>query len=115
PRLTPILPRLADHNANQAEANALTQNPFTEPSSAAAALLALGVREAVVTDGPAAAAVAHAEGEHALSPPLDIGARATGAGDALAAAYLHRRLRGDPPERALAAGLAAAAVHRSGP
>lgn len=94
---------------NRAEAAVLLEQPpeTLEPLAAAKALVAAGAREVVVTLGAAGLCLA-AAGEAVSLPgrpgPLrDV----TGAGDALAAAYLEARLRGlDPPtagRRALAA------------
>ena len=97
---------------NRAEAEALTGRRFAEAAEAAAALRAFGLREAVVTDGPAPAACADADGVVARiplhAPPEPSLLMATGAGDALFAAFLDARLRGEDGAQALEAGLRAA-------
>ncbi|SET84315.1 PfkB family carbohydrate kinase [Oceanicella actignis] len=100
-------------SANRAEAEALAGRPLVDAPEAARALRDMGADEALVTDGPRAAAVLTAAGERAslTPPPLGHDRRArlvTGAGDALTAAYVHARLCAEPPDRALARGLAAA-------
>ncbi len=94
---------------NRLEAAALLErSPETlEPLAAAKALVAAGAREVVVTLGAAGLCLA-AEGDSVSLPGRPGRLRdVTGAGDALAAAYLEARLRGlDPPaagRRALAA------------
>ncbi|MFO7857274.1 MAG: PfkB family carbohydrate kinase, partial [Paracoccaceae bacterium] len=98
---------------NRAESEALTGRSFRDARAAASALRRAGATEAAVTDGPREAAAATAEGVWGLTPEPDGGPRrATGAGDALAAAYLDLRLEGAPPEGALSAGIAAARAAR---
>ncbi len=78
------------------------------PEAAAAALRALGVGEVVITLGAEGLLVAGAQTcqrlESLPGPLRDV----TGAGDALAAAYLEARLRDLAPEAAAARALAAA-------
>ena len=101
-RLRPLLAACDQLFVNRQEAAALLERPAEdrEPAAAAAALRAAGVGEVVMTLGAAGLCLANEE-ESLVLPNLenrvvDI----TGAGDALAAAYLAARLAG--------AGLAAA-------
>ncbi|HET9067835.1 MAG TPA: PfkB family carbohydrate kinase [Amaricoccus sp.] len=96
---------------NRAEAEALAGRPFPDTRAAAAALLALGAAEALVTDGPRPATAAGPTGAVTLAPPPVAAASVTGAGDALVATHLSARTAGDDPETALAAALTAAARH----
>ena len=93
---------------NRGEAAALVDSADEAPAAQAAALAAAGAGEVVVTLG--AAGIAVATGKETLVLPsmegdiVDI----TGAGDALAAAYLEARLRGRGPAEAARRALAAA-------
>lgn len=92
---------------NRGEAAALLDKAEVAPEALAAALVAAGAGEVMVTLGAAGIAVARKQETLVLpggeGPIVDI----TGAGDALAAAYLEARLRGlglgAAAERALAA------------
>lgn len=94
---------------NRREAAVLTGlDPESAPDTLAAALRTAGVGEAVITLGEAGVCLA-AEGTLSAVPNLpgrlvDV----TGAGDALAAAYLAARLRGLDPAAAARQALAAA-------
>lgn len=71
-------------------------------------------RELVLSDGGHPAAVVTAAGvTRRAVPPAEV-RNAAGAGDALAGAYLAARLRGEPPERALAWGIAASSLSVAG-
>ena len=111
-RLAGLLGALDLLICNRAEAEVLAGRRFPDAAEAAAGLRALGLAEAAVTDGPAPAAAADAQGVIARFPlPAPAPPRlrmATGAGDALFAAYLHARLRGEAPAEALEDGLRAA-------
>jgi len=113
-RLAGLLARADLVICNRAEAAALVGRDLPDARAAASALRAAGATEAAVTDGPREAAAATAEGVWGLTPEADGGpSGATGAGDALAAAYLDLRLEGAPPEGALSAGIAAARAART--
>ncbi|GBD44943.1 Ribokinase [bacterium HR40] len=72
-------------------------------------LLALGVREVLVTLGAEGALLASPEGEVRVPAPTVAAVDTTGAGDLLAGIFLALRDRRVEPERALAAAVAAAA------
>ncbi|NIA71810.1 hypothetical protein HBA54_24750 [Pelagibius litoralis] len=109
-RAKAILSETAYLFVNRGEAAALTGDARADlaPEAAAAALLAQGVGEVVVTLGAAGLLVADAHRclrlESLPGPLRDV----TGAGDALAAAFLEARLRGLDLETAARRGLAAA-------
>lgn len=93
---------------NRGEAAALVDSAAAAPEALAAALVAAGAGEAVVTLGAAGLAVA--KGKETLMLPIAEGrvVDITGAGDALAAAYLEARLRGLDLAAAARRALAAA-------
>ncbi len=98
--------------ANRAEAEALCGAAFAAADAAARALVALGARRALVTDGPRPAAFA----AHAVCVTRAAAARApatvTGAGDAALAALIAADIGGaTDPAALLAAALDAAAAH----
>ena len=69
-RLAPLLAaRPATLYLNRPEAEALAARPFPDSRAAAAALLALGAAEAIVTDGPRPATAAGPAGAVTLAPP----------------------------------------------
>ncbi|WP_327154088.1 carbohydrate kinase family protein [Streptomyces tubercidicus] len=94
---------------NAREGQALTGRPGT-PAEQARRLLGRGPRVVVVTAGADGAAVASAEQPEPLTLPAEAGPCAddTGAGDALASAFLVHLVRGASPKAALALGLRAA-------
>lgn len=98
--------------ANRAEAEALCGAPFAGAEPAARALVALGARRALVTDGPRPAALA-APGAAACRAPAALApASVTGAGDAMLAALVAAERAGAAdPDALLDAALAAAAAH----
>ncbi len=100
---------------NRAEAEALLGRGVPSARAAAEALRAQGTARAIVTDGAAPAADASPAGTVSRVPAHARALRATGAGDAFAAAHIAAELRGTPPEAALALALAAAAAHLEGP
>src|SRR5690606_2080114 len=93
---------------NRGEAAALVDRADEAPEAQAAALAAAGAGEVVGTLG--AAGIAVAKGKETLVLPTMEGriVDITGAGDALAAAYLEARLRGRGPAEAARRALAAA-------
>ncbi|GHG93772.1 carbohydrate kinase family protein [Streptomyces lanatus] len=94
---------------NAREALALTGEAGT-PAEQARRLLGHGPRVVVVTAGADGAAVASAEEPTALALPAETGPCTddTGAGDALASAFVVHLVRGASPRAALALGLRAA-------
>ena len=107
-RLRPSLTRLAALYCNRAEAEAICATGLNAARAAAEALVARGVRRAVVTNGPLPAADAGPHGVVTLRPDQSPIRSVTGAGDALIAAHLAAWLCGRRPAEALAEGLAAA-------
>lgn len=113
-----LRPLLSAPNAcfyvNRIEAEILTGRPHADAATAAQALVALGARRAIVTDGAAAVADACAGAVFtALPPPVTI-ARVTGAGDTLLAAHITAERSGIARPAALERAVAAAAAHVSG-
>ncbi|MER5473912.1 carbohydrate kinase family protein [Streptomyces sp. NPDC002685] len=94
---------------NAKEAAALTGRPG-EPAEQAERLLLRGPRVVVVTAGADGAAVASAERPTAVTLPAEAGPCTddTGAGDALASAFLLALVNGASPRAALTRGLRAA-------
>lgn len=115
PRLRPLLeqPRVTLY-ANLAEAQVLCARRFDDAREAAMALLALGVRHALVSDGPRAAADANEESVIVRAPPEVQVRRVTGAGDTLLAAHVAAQLRGAGRIEAFEHALQAAARHVAG-
>lgn len=116
PRLKQLIthPRATFH-LNRAEAEMLAGRTFDHALDAAEAVVALGARRVLVTDGPRPAADA-ARGEPGLSkaPPPLATRRVTGAGDTFLAAHLAAELRGADRAKALECALSAASAHVSG-
>lgn len=115
-RLRPLLqaPRAVFH-LNRAEAEALTGRGFASAMEAAMALVALGARRAVVTDGARAAADASSNGPVLTETPPPVAAmRVTGAGDSFTAAHIVAERAGASRIEALRAAVAASAAHVSG-
>jgi sugar/nucleoside kinase (ribokinase family) len=116
-RLRPLLahPR-ATFYLNLAEAGVLAGRPLADAAQAAGALVALGARRVLVTDGARAAAEAVAGGGPVLTalPPAVPVRRVTGAGDAFVAGHLAADRSGAARHEALTAALRAAADHVTG-
>lgn len=113
PRLHALLAGSGRVIANLREATALTADPPHDAHAAAAALAALGVSAALITDGPHPATLA-ADGTLFTATPAPVGVRSvTGAGDALAAAYISSVIAGHHPQSALDRALGAARHHVS--
>ncbi len=108
PRLRDSLARIDTLYCNRREAEAIAAAGLNAARSAAESLVIRGVRRAVVTDGPLAAADAGPHGVAVLKPEARPLRSTTGAGDALIAAHIAACLAGARPEEALAAGLSAA-------
>lgn len=82
-----------------------------DPAAAARALCAAGAAMALVTNGAAPAWLALPDRVLSRAPAAVPAPRVTGAGDALAAAFVAATLRGHPPEAALDAALAHVTAH----
>ncbi len=96
---------------NLAEAEAITGRSFRDATEAARALADIGLRRALVTDGPRTVAdLAEGNVATALPPPVRV-ARVTGAGDAFMAAHIVAELGGATRAAALDAALQGAARH----
>ena len=116
-RLAPLLGRThACLCLNRAEAEALCATGFADAASAVQALLSRGVRRAIVTDGPRAAAEASSGQQPvtAVPPPVSQLAHVTGAGDTTLAAHLAAELAGAPRAEALRRAVAAGSAYVSG-
>lgn len=114
--LRPLLqhPRAICH-LNRLEAEALAGRAFADAGTAAAAMLDLGLRRVLVTDGPRGVADAMAGAPLLLHVPPPVEARrVTGAGDAFLAGHVAAELAGADRAAALEAALTAAAIHVSG-
>lgn len=116
-RAKAILPAIDYLFVNQLEATVLAEDKVaeSEPEILALALMALGVGEVVLTLGGAGLMVAAAGQHRHLESPNRPLRDVTGAGDALAAAYLEARLRGLGPEAAGRRALAAARLTLESP
>lgn len=114
-RIAPLLshPR-ATLYVNRAEAGLLAGRVFTGAAEAAEALLSLGARRVLVTDGPGPAVFADGRARAAARPAPVAVANLTGAGDALMAGHIAAERGGVGPEAALERALAAAARHVTG-
>lgn len=114
-RMRPLLthPR-ATLYLNRDEAGLICDHPFSDAAKAVAGLMARGAARVLVTDGASPAAAGSGGRIITARPPAVRVARVTGAGDALMAAHVVAELRGADAAAALAAALAAAALHVSG-
>ncbi|MEO1000679.1 MAG: PfkB family carbohydrate kinase [Pseudomonadota bacterium] len=113
-RLLPLLAAGGAIYANLAEAEVLAGTPLPHADAAAEALLALGARAALVTDGPRPAAWATpARTIRALPPPVRQKS-VTGAGDILAAAHIAAETTAQTDWDALRRALRVAAWHVAG-
>lgn len=99
---------------NRAEAEAVAGRAFPDSRTAALALLGLGARRAVVTDGARAATHADATDATTLDPPPQPGGSVTGAGDRFVAGHLAALAAGAGAADALRLALEAAARHMAG-
>ena len=114
-RLIPLLSHgAATLYVNLEEAGLLLHRDPEDAGAAAEALLARGLRRAVVTDGSRLAASADADGVHVRRPPEVMVTRVTGAGDTFMAAHIAAGAGGLGAEAALARAVEAAAVYVSG-
>ncbi len=113
-----LLPLLACPHAtlyvNLEEAGLLCQTRFETAPQAAAAMLARGAAEVLVTDGGRAAAHAGQGGVLTAMPPEVLVTRVTGAGDTFMAAHIAAEAQGAAPGDALDHALRAAADYVSG-
>ncbi len=96
---------------NKGEAEILCRKDFPDAATAARAMLQLGASRAVVTDGPAPAALADATGIITKTPPTVDTKSTTGAGDTFLAGFIAAELAGLSPTDTLAAAIQAAADH----
>ncbi|KTR02229.1 hypothetical protein NS365_22090 [Aureimonas ureilytica] len=112
-RLRPCLPRLTALFLSRAEAASLAGRPKDSPvEHLAQALRELGLRRAVVTDGPRAAAILDEDGLVLQSPPQVPAIRdVTGAGDTLAAITILELVTGTNFTEAARVGMCASALH----
>ena len=117
-RLVPHLSHFDMLFANRAEASALLRRPVetaTEALEAGEVLRALGPEQVFITLGADGVAVA-ASGMHEVLPALEARVvNVNGAGDAFAAGTLAALCTGAPVAKAVAAGLAAAALTAQSP
>lgn len=116
-RLRPLLGRTpACLCLNRLEAEALCGEALADATAAVQALLARGVRRAIVSDGARPAAEASAGETPVTAAPPGIGsiAHVTGAGDTLLAAHLAAELSGAGRIEALSRAVAAGAAHVAG-
>ncbi|WP_068114717.1 PfkB family carbohydrate kinase [Tropicimonas marinistellae] len=113
-RLVPILrhPR-ATLYVNRIEAGLICDDKFASAESAATALVSLGARRVLVTDGGAQMAEASASGVLTAVPPPVIVTRVTGAGDTFMAAHIAAEARGLTGVFALEAALGITAAYVS--
>lgn len=112
-RLAGLLDRIDILFLSAAEARALT-GLDASPMITIAALRDMGVRRAVLTDGPRAVTVLDGTSLFQQSPPiLDRVTDVTGAGDTLAAVTMLGLARGRPLREAVRLGLAASAIRIS--
>ncbi|MCQ8782776.1 PfkB family carbohydrate kinase [Mangrovibrevibacter kandeliae] len=113
-RLAALLPALSLLFVSRAEAAVLARTEAREamaPADLALRLAALGVRRAVVTDGPHPLAVLEDGAVRLLAPPpLGAVADVTGAGDCLAGTAFQAVCRGMPLAEAAALGVAASCL-----
>jgi sugar/nucleoside kinase (ribokinase family) len=98
---------------NRLEAEALAGRAFPDRRAAAAALLATGAVEAIVTDGANPATAASAAETVTRDPPRVRQASTTGGGDVFVGTHLAARAGGLDADAALAAALDAATRHIS--
>jgi sugar/nucleoside kinase (ribokinase family) len=100
---------------NLEEAGLLCHGKFSDSETAAQAMLALGARRVIITDGPRGCSDALA-GEGILTdhPPQVRAGRCTGAGDTFLAAHIVSERAGKSRAEALSSALEAAAIYVSG-
>lgn len=115
-RLEPLIAaRRGCFYLNRLEAEILAGRACPDAATAAEAVVARGAARVLVTDGPAPAAEAIANGPtlNAAPPPVTV-ARVTGAGDCFLAAHLAAGLSNQPRDAALRQAVEASAAHVSG-
>jgi sugar/nucleoside kinase (ribokinase family) len=114
-RLRPLIGHPgASFYLNLEEAGLVLGASFSSAPEAAAALVAAGVAQALVTDGARAAAEGTPQGVVAACPPMVTPARITGAGDAFMASHIAAEAHGHSGQAALETALAAAAAYVAG-
>ncbi|GGD31676.1 PfkB family carbohydrate kinase [Sinisalibacter lacisalsi] len=99
---------------NLEEAGLVLGASFSTAPEAAAALVAAGVAQALVTDGNRAAAECTPEHIVVACPPSVVATRVTGAGDTFMAAHIAAEAHGHRGQAALETALAAAAAYVAG-
>lgn len=99
---------------NLEEAGLLCHRSFPGSAEAAEALVAKGVRRALVTDGGRLTSDATADSVVSAVPPEVLVTRVTGAGDTFMAAHITAERAGEDRNAALNAALEAAATYVSG-
>lgn len=113
-RLLPLVSHpKATFYLNLEEAGVLCGRDFATAATAAGALVALGARRALVTDGARPCADGSADGILTASPPNVQVTRVTGAGDCFMATHIVAEIAGADRETALAQALDAAARYIS--
>ncbi|WP_102959139.1 carbohydrate kinase family protein [Mangrovicella endophytica] len=125
PRLGGILPFLSVAFLSKAEASALLDSleteahgrdgALTDVGALAGGLAAVGLKAAVITDGPHDAAILDGGGVYRQSPPAVSPVDVTGAGDTLAGVAFHAILSGESLLSAVQRGQAAAALRITAP
>lgn len=109
--LLPLLPRLSALFVSLAEAASLVEaSAGTRPSLVVELLAELGVRRAVVTDGPRDALILDRGAIHLQRPPAVAAQDVTGAGDTLAGVAFHHYCEGLVWVEAVRCGIAAASL-----
>lgn len=114
-RLKPLLshPRATVY-VNLIEAGLICGEVFSSSEAAARALIEIGARRVLVTDGAAPMAEARSDGAlHMLAPPSVSVSRITGAGDTFMASHIAAERRGLEGAAALEEALAATALYVS--
>ncbi|UIJ73515.1 PfkB family carbohydrate kinase [Aurantimonas sp. HBX-1] len=114
-RLAAILPLLTAVFLSRAEAASLVEaTPATSPLLLAELLAEIGVRRAVITDGPRDVAVIEGEAVLFQQPPTVVPRDVTGAGDTLAAVALAWLWAGRPWLDCVRNGIAASSLRIAG-
>ncbi len=99
---------------NREEAGLLCDARFGDAAAAAHAMLKLGARRVLVTDGADAAAEGGPDGVILRQPPQVMMRRVTGAGDTFMAAHIAAEMAGAGPVKALEQALEGAARYVAG-
>lgn len=114
-RLAPLFKHPnATYYINLEEAGLLANAEFDDSSVAARAMLDMGARRVLVTDGGGSATYADQNVILSNTPPQVMVTRVTGAGDTFMAAHIAADMKGADAPQALEAAIAAAARYISG-